>query len=69
MTYERAGFRHGAWIISLDGKTATIEATGNHSFPELDRLYRTTHPHPMHWDDYDGPPIDGAEEKLLSLLR
>lgn len=68
MRYERAGRRYGAWVISLDGKSAVLEASGNRSFPELDRLYQTTHPNPRHWDDYDGPLVDEAEEKLLSLL-
>ena len=69
MQYEREGYRHGAWIISLAGKRAVIEASGNRSFPELDRLYQTSKPNPREWDDYDGPLLPDAEEKLLSLLR
>jgi hypothetical protein len=30
MTYEREGFRHGAWVISMRKKQATVEARGNH---------------------------------------
>jgi hypothetical protein len=67
MVYERAGYRHGAWVISLQGKHATIEASGNRSFPALDRLYETSHPNPQHWDDYDGPLVEDAEAKLLAL--
>jgi hypothetical protein len=69
MVYERAGYRHGAWIISLRGKQAKIEASGNRSFPPLDTLYQTSHPNPEHWDDYDGPLVEDAEAKLLALLR
>src|SRR5213596_3691403 len=63
MKWQKAGYRHGAWILSLGAKTAIVEASGNRFFPELDRLYETTHPHPMHWDDYDGPLVEEAEEK------
>lgn len=69
MTYERGGFRHGAWVIRLGAKTEVIEADGNRSFPALDRLYETTHPCPLHWDDYDGPLREDAEQELLVRLR
>lgn len=69
MIWHRAGFRYGAWIITLDGKTATIEATGERSIPELDHLYQPTSPNPTTWDDYSSDLIDHVEEKLLSLLR
>lgn len=69
MIYERGGFRHGAWVIRLGEKTAVIEASGNRSFPVLDRLYETTHPRPVRWDGYDGPLREDATQKLLALLR
>src|SRR5690606_9563338 len=39
MVYQRKGYRHGAWVITIGGSTVVIEAAGNRSFPELDRLY------------------------------
>jgi Transposase DDE domain len=39
MVYERRGFPHGAWVIKIGDKSATIEAGGNCSFPPLDNLY------------------------------
>ena len=44
MYYEREGFRYGAWIITLGEKTKVFEASGDHLFPELDRLYSPVHP-------------------------
>ena len=38
MTYEREGHRHVAWVIRIGENTITIEAGGNRSFPDLDRL-------------------------------
>lgn len=71
MTYERSGFPHGAWVIRVGGKEATIVAGGNRSFPELDRLYvpKPEHANPSHWEDYTDDLVADAEEKLLSLLR
>src|SRR5665647_1243991 len=69
MTYERRGFPHGAWVIRIGDKSATIEAGGNRSFPALDGLYVPGVPHPQHWDDYSGELLPDAEARLLSLLR
>jgi len=68
MTYQRKGFRYGAWIISLNGKRREIPAEGNRSFEVLDRLYVPKTPNPNHWDDYRNELIADAQEKLLALL-
>lgn len=68
MTYERYGYRHGAWIISLNGKTHIIEATGSRSFPELDKLFVPDVPNPRTWDDYRNELVRNSEEQLLALL-
>ena len=68
MTYERQGYRHGAWEISLDGKTAVIESTGNRRFPALDRLYLPKVARPWTWDDYSDDLVAAAERQLLALL-
>jgi hypothetical protein len=71
MVYQRAGYRHGAWEISLGGKRRVIEATGAHSFPQLDHLYepRPDRPNPKTWDDFSGPLVPDAEAQLLALLE
>ena len=71
MLYQRAGYRHGAWEISLGGKKAIIEATGSQYFPQLDRLYEPDPacPNPRTWKDFSGPLVPDAEAKLLSLLQ
>lgn len=69
MEYVRSGYPFGAWELWLDGKSATIIASGNTSFPELDRLYVPKTPHPKKWTDYENRLIPGAEERLLALLR
>ncbi len=68
MIYEREGFRHGAWVIRIGESTATVEASGNRSFPELDCLYVPRVPEPRHWDDYLNELVPGAEKQLLSML-
>jgi hypothetical protein len=68
MVYEREGYRFGAWLIRIGESTATIEAGGNRSFPELDRLYVPRVPNPMHWDDYANKLVPDAEAQLLSML-
>ena len=67
MTYQREGFKYGAWIISLDGKTATIEATGEQSFPTLDRLHVPKIVNPTRWEHTRDELLDDAEEHLLAL--
>ncbi len=71
MVYEREGHRYGAWVISLNGKNKTIEATGAKSFPLLDKLYKRKPEisHPTQWDHYLHELRDDAEEKLLALLK
>ncbi len=71
MCYRRPGYRHGAWEISLDGKTTIVESTGSRSFPQLDRLYQPDPAlsNPKTWDDCCGPLVDDAEEQLLSLVK
>jgi hypothetical protein len=69
MTYVREGSRYGAWVISLDGKTASILATGEHSFPQLDRLHVPKVVNPSRWDHYHDELLDDAEEHLLALLK
>jgi hypothetical protein len=69
MIYEREGTRYGAWVISLGGKTATIPATGEHSFPPLDQLHMPKVVNPTQWDHYHDELLDDAEEHLLALLK
>jgi hypothetical protein len=69
MIYERRGHRHGAWVIRIGDKSATIEAEGKRSFPPLDRLYVQRVPRPKHWDDYSGELVQDAEPRLLSFLN
>jgi len=68
MTYQRQGFRHGAWEITLHGKSAVIPATGSRSFPTLDRLFVPVVPTPTTWDDYCDELVADAERRLLALL-
>ena len=68
MVYERKGFRYGAWVIKVGEKSVTIEAGGDRSFPQLDRLYVPRVPDPRHWDDYSDELVPDAETQLLSML-
>jgi hypothetical protein len=68
MVYEREGYRHGVWVITVRDKSAIIEASGDRSFPQLDRLYVPRVPDPRHWDDYSDELVSDAETQLLSLL-
>jgi hypothetical protein len=68
MVYKRKGYRHRAWVIKLGGNSVTIEAVGNRSFPELDRLYVPRVPDPSHWDDYLDELVPDAKTQLLSRL-
>jgi hypothetical protein len=68
MVYQREGYQYGAWVISLHGKTAVIEASGYRAFPKLDSLYIPKVDKPKTWNDYSNDLIDGAEQKLLALL-
>lgn len=68
MVYEREGFRHGAWVIKVGERSVIVEADGNRSFPQLDRLYVPLVPDPRHWDDYSDELVSDAEPQLLSML-
>jgi len=68
MVYEHEGYRYGAWVIKVAEKSVTIEAGGDRSFPELDRLYVPRVPDPRHCDDYSNQLIPDAETQLLSML-
>lgn len=68
MIYERKGYRHGAWVIRIGERVVTIQARGNRSFPELDRLYVARVTAPRHWDDYSDELVPDAEAQLLSML-
>jgi len=68
MIYQRAGYRHGAWIITIGEQCAVLEASGNRSFPPLDSLYVPRVPHPKHWDDYKNERVPDAEAGLMALL-
>lgn len=48
MTYEREVYRYGAWVIRIGESSVIIEASGNQSFPDLDRLYIPRVPNPRH---------------------
>ena len=66
MIYQGKG-RHGAWVISLDGKNKVIKATGEKSFPELDRLYVPKVVEPKTWDDRQDELLEDAEKYLISM--
>ena len=69
MTFERKGYRYGAWIIRIGGREAVVEATGERSLPELDRLFVPKRTNPKHWDDYSKNLVPDAESLLMRLLR
>lgn len=69
MVYQREGHRHGAWAIELGEKSLIIEASGDRSFPQIDRLYVPRVPDPRHWDDYSDELVPDAEAKLLAMLK
>mgnify|MGYP005810994535 CR=1 FL=1 len=68
MTCEHKGHHSGAWLIATGGRSLAIEATGERSFPQLDRLYVRRVPEPKTWDDYEDELVPGAEARLLGLL-
>jgi hypothetical protein len=68
MVYERKGYRYGAWVIRIGGRSAIIEASGNQSFPELDQLHIPRGPNPRHWGDYLNELVPDAEARLLSMM-
>jgi hypothetical protein len=69
MSWERRGYRYGAWIVTRNGKQRIIEAEGRHYYPDLDPLHIPRVPNPReNWDDYTDEPIEGAADKLLATL-
>lgn len=68
MIYQREGYRHGAWVIRIGENSVTIEAGGNRSFLQLDRLHVPRVPDPRHWDDYSDELVPDAETQLLFML-
>lgn len=68
MRYQRAGYRYGAWILTLNDKTKVLESTGRKTLPQLDKLYIPMVPNPKTWDDYTHNLVPCAEAKLLDLL-
>jgi hypothetical protein len=68
MVYEREGYRQGAWMITVGDKSVIIEAEGDRSFPQLDRLHVPRVHDPRQWDDYLDELVPDAETQLLSLL-
>jgi len=68
MIYEREGYPpHGAWIITLNKKSAVIRAIGERTFKELDCLYEPKNQNPKTWDDYHHELVSNAEAQLLAL--
>lgn len=68
MRYQREGFRFGAWIVAIGDKSLIIEASGEQTFPMLDRLYVPRIAKPKHWDDYSNVLVPDAELKLLAMF-
>jgi hypothetical protein len=68
MTYKKSGFRFGAWVITKGEKNKIIEACGNQSFPELDKLYKPKVKNPRNWDDYLNELQPDADFRLLILM-
>jgi hypothetical protein len=69
MTFLKEGCQGGAWKVTL-GKRQAIFPSNGRGFPPLDQLYtpdpeREVHNHYKH---YLQPPIDGAMDKLVSML-
>lgn len=69
MHYDRRASRYGAWVITLQDKSLIIEAPGNRSFPELDRLHVAKVPDPKDWSDYAEELVPDAEDRLIALLH
>jgi hypothetical protein len=68
MTFERSGSRHGAWIVTHNGKTGRFESNGT-GFPELDQLYVAKVANPRHESDYTKQLISDAIPNLVSMLK
>src|SRR5690606_5606722 len=68
IAFEKSGFPHGAWIITLSRKRKELVATGDQSFPDLDKLYKPKVKNPRHWDDYLNELQPDADFRLLVLM-
>lgn len=68
MQYEKSGYPHGAWIITMAGKRKEFVATGEKSFPELDKLYKPKVKNPKHWDDLLNELVSDADFRLMVLM-
>jgi hypothetical protein len=70
MTFVREGYLYGAWVIRLHGKHAELPSNGS-GFPELDELYvpKKEVASPKRYSDYTNMLVDGAIDRLLSMLR
>jgi hypothetical protein len=67
MTFKRAGWRWGAWIVRLGGREMAFESNGR-GFPELDSLYVPKVTNPSHREDYTTTLVPGAIDTLVSEL-
>jgi hypothetical protein len=68
MTFEKSGFRYGAWVITMGKISKIIEAGGDQSFPELDKLYKPKVKNPRQWDDYMNELQPDAYFRLMILM-
>ena len=69
MAWAKRGYRHGAWIITIRDKRLVIPASGQQSFPSLDRLLVPLAADPKTWNDYTNELLPDAETRLLAMLR
>nr|WP_309698127.1 hypothetical protein [Armatimonas sp.] len=70
VSWQRAGYRYGAWKFDLNGNSAIFESNGR-GFPGIDELYKplVVGKTPTHWSDYSIHLIDGAIDKLVAKLK
>jgi hypothetical protein len=68
MIYKHKGFKYGAWEIKIGEHSITIQATGNQTFPEIDRFYVPRIPDPKKWGDYYPELIPDAEKQIWIML-
>jgi len=69
MVWVKRGYRYGAWVITIGDKRMVIPASGNQSFPRLDRLLVPKATDPRTWNDYSNELVPDAEARLLAMLR
>jgi hypothetical protein len=70
MTHVRKGYQWGAWVVRLDGKTATFLSNGR-GYPDLDKLYKPKPEveHPDHYTHYSNELQAGAVDRLIGMLN